>query len=164
MRKNLTLMTCLLLIIGVGRLSAAYTAPQSGKVYRIHNSKNAKVIGEDGIAREFEHQPEEFTPVPVDPKEPPEYRSMIATAYCLTGLTATETQARPGIAASKREWFGRTAKVYRNDGGNVGELIGTYVIEDTGGRAIRNGSVIDIWLPTEAEWWSDRKSESGTSR
>lgn len=53
MRKNLTLMTCLLLIIGVGRLSAAYTAPQSGKVYRIHNSKNAKVIGEDGIAREL---------------------------------------------------------------------------------------------------------------
>ena len=105
----------------------------------------------DGIAREFEHHPEEFTPVPVDPKEPPEYRSMIATAYCLTGLTATETQARPGIAASKREWFGKTAKVYRNDGGNVGELIGTYVIEDTGGRAIRNGSVIDIWLPTEAE-------------
>ena len=53
MRKNLTLMTCLLLILGVGRLSAAYTAPQSGKVYRIHNSKNAKVIGEDGIAREL---------------------------------------------------------------------------------------------------------------
>lgn len=53
MRKNLTLMTCLLLILGVGRLSAAYTVPQSGKVYRIHNSKNAKVIGEDGIAREL---------------------------------------------------------------------------------------------------------------
>lgn len=105
----------------------------------------------DGIAREFEHHPEEFTPVPVDPGELPEYRSMIATAYCIDGTTATGTHTRPGVCASKREWFGRTAKVYRNDGGNVGELIGTYTIEDTGGRPIRNGSVIDLWMPTESE-------------
>jgi len=104
----------------------------------------------DGIAREFEHQPEEFTPVPVDPEQP-EYISMIATAYCIDGTTATGTQTRLGVAASKKEWFGRTAKVYKNDGGNVGELIGTYTVEDTGGRSIRNGSVIDLWMPTESE-------------
>ena len=45
-------MACLLLLVGIGTLSAAYTVPQSGKVYRIHNSKSDKVIGEDGIARE----------------------------------------------------------------------------------------------------------------
>jgi len=74
--------------------------------------------------------------------------SMIATAYCLDGTTATGTHTREGIAASKREWFGKTARVYWNDGGKPGELIGEYVIEDTGGRPIRNGSVIDIWMPT----------------
>lgn len=31
----------------------AYTAPQAGKVYRIHNVKSQKVIGEDCIAREL---------------------------------------------------------------------------------------------------------------
>ena len=53
MKKNLTLMTCLLLLLGVAQASAAYTDPVSGKVYRIHNGKSAKVIGEDGIAREL---------------------------------------------------------------------------------------------------------------
>lgn len=101
------------------------------------------------IAAEFEEHGQDILSGNTEPE--PVYHSMIATAYCLTGLTATETQARPGIAASKREWFGKTAKVYKNQDGNVGELIGEYVIEDTGGKAIRNGSVIDIWLPTEAE-------------
>ena len=101
------------------------------------------------IAAEFEEHGQDILSGDTEPE--PVYHSMIATAYCLTGLTATETQTRPGIAASKREWFGKTAKVYKNQDGNVGELIGEYVIEDTGGKAIRNGSVIDIWLPTEAE-------------
>lgn len=101
------------------------------------------------IAAEFEEHGQDILSGNTEPE--PVYHSMIATAYCLTGLTATETQARPGIAASKREWFGKTAKVYKNQDGNVGEFIGEYVIEDTGGKAIRNGSVIDIWLPTEAE-------------
>jgi 3D (Asp-Asp-Asp) domain-containing protein len=99
------------------------------------------------IAAEFEEHGQDI----LSGNTEPVYHSMIATAYCLTGLTATETQTRPGIAASRREWFGKTAKVYKNQDGNVGELIGTYVIEDTGGKAIRNGSVIDIWMPTEAE-------------
>lgn len=101
------------------------------------------------IAAEFEEHRQDVLSGNTEPE--PVYHSMIATAYCLTGLTATETQTRPGIAASKREWFGKTAKVYKNQDGNIGELIGEYVIEDTGGKAIRNGSVIDIWLPTKAE-------------
>jgi 3D (Asp-Asp-Asp) domain-containing protein len=84
-------------------------------------------------------------------KSQAEMHSMIATAYCLNGTTATGTQTRVGIAASKREWFGKTVRVYWNDGGQAGSLIGEYVIEDTGGRPIRNGSVIDIWMPTKDE-------------
>lgn len=53
MKKNLTLMTCLVLLLGVGRVYAAFTEPQAGKVYRIHNVNFDKVIGEDGIAREL---------------------------------------------------------------------------------------------------------------
>lgn len=77
--------------------------------------------------------------------------SMIATAYCLDGTTATGTHTRQGVAAGKREWFGKTVRVYWNDNGQPGSLIGEYTIEDTGGKAIRNGSVIDIWMPTRDE-------------
>lgn len=101
------------------------------------------------LAREFEHDASEVDVIKEFP--PKEYHSMIATAYCLNGTTASNTHTRPGICASKREWFGKTAKVYRNVDGHPGELIGVYTVEDTGGRPIRNGSVIDIWLPTEDE-------------
>lgn len=103
-----------------------------------------------GVAREFEHGIEDSR---VEKPQLPdsEWHSMIATAYCLTGITATNTKARLGIAASKREWFGKKAMVYWNDNGSPGELIGEYTIEDTGGEPIQNGSVIDIWLPTESE-------------
>ena len=84
-------------------------------------------------------------------KSQTEMHSMIATAYCLNGTTATGTQTRIGVAASKREWFGKTVRVYWNDGGQAGSMIGEYVIEDTGGKPIRNGSVIDIWMPTREE-------------
>lgn len=100
-----------------------------------------------GLAREFEHDGSEVEVI----RETREYHSMIATAYCIDGITASNTHTRPGICASKREWFGKTAKIYRNVDGHPGELIGVYTIEDTGGRPIRNGSVIDIWLPTEDE-------------
>lgn len=80
-----------------------------------------------------------------------QYHSMIATAYCLTGSTATGTTPRLGVAASKPSWFGKQVNVYTNNAGQPGKLIGTYTIEDTGGEPIRTGSVIDIWLPTEDE-------------
>ena len=104
-----------------------------------------------GLAREFEHGFESKIEKPEGKAQEHKYHSMIATAYCLTGSTATGTTPRTGIAASKPAWFGKTVKVYWNDGGKPGSLIGTYTIEDTGGEPIRTGSVIDIWLPTESE-------------
>lgn len=79
------------------------------------------------------------------------YIRMKATAYCLNGTTATQTQTRKGICAGKREWFGRYAVVYADNNGEIGNLIGIYKVEDTGGEAIRSGRVLDIWMPTEAE-------------
>lgn len=76
---------------------------------------------------------------------------MTATAYCLNGTTATGTQTRHGVAAGKREWFGKTVRVYHNNDGAPGDLIGEYVIEDTGGSPIRKGHVIDIWMSTRDE-------------
>lgn len=77
---------------------------------------------------------------------------MQATAYCLNGTTATGTQTRRGIAASKREWFGKTVEIFEADkNGKPVTFIGEYVIEDTGGKAIKNGKVIDIWMETEEE-------------
>ena len=103
-----------------------------------------------GFAREFEHSIDDSR-IEKPERETQEhtYHSMIATAYCLTGSTATGTTPRLGVAASKPAWFGKQVKVYWNDGGKPGSLIGTYTIEDTGGAPIRNGSVIDIWLPDE---------------
>lgn len=100
-----------------------------------------------GIASEFEEHEQDAS----SRESMSAYRSMIATAYCLNGTTASGTQTRRGIAAGKREWFGKTAKVYWNDNGTVGELIGEYIIEDTGSTPIKNGSVIDIWMPTRDE-------------
>lgn len=79
------------------------------------------------------------------------YIPMTATAYCINGTTATGTHTRPGICAGKREWFGKTAVVYADNNGEIGDLIGIYKVEDTGGKNIRNGKVLDIWLPTEDE-------------
>lgn len=77
---------------------------------------------------------------------------MQATAYCINGTTASGTQTRVGVAASKREWLGKTAKVYRVDkDGNPTSLIGTYSIEDTGGKSISSGKVIDLWFSTYEE-------------
>ena len=45
-------MTCLFLLLGTSTLHAAYTTPEAGKVYRIHNVRAGKVIGEDCIARQ----------------------------------------------------------------------------------------------------------------
>lgn len=104
-----------------------------------------------GLACEFEHGFDSKIEKPEGKTQEHKYHSMIATAYCLTGSTATGTTPRTGIAASKPAWLGKTVKVYWNDGGKPGALIGTYVIEDTGGAPIRNGSVIDVWLPSEDE-------------
>lgn len=106
----------------------------------------------DVMAREFEHGIHDSRiEKPEREEEPKELHSMVATAYCLTGSTATGTTPRPGVAASRPAWFGRTVRVYANNNGKPGKLIGTYTVEDTGGEPIQTGSVIDIWLPTEDE-------------
>lgn len=104
------------------------------------------------FAREFEHEAHN-SKIEKPERETQEhtYHSMIATAYCLTGSTATGTTPRLGVAASIPAWFGRTVRVYTNNNGKPGKLIGTYTVEDTGGEPIQTGSVIDIWLPTEDE-------------
>ena len=106
----------------------------------------------DVMAREFEHGITDSKVEKPELEEPPkEYHSMVATAYCLTGSTATGTTPRLGVAASRPAWFGRTVRVCTNNNGKPGKLIGTYTVEDTGGEPIQTGSVIDIWLPTEDE-------------
>lgn len=79
------------------------------------------------------------------------YLPMTATAYCIDGTTATGTHTRKGICAGKREWFGKTAVVYSDNDGEIGNLIGIYKVEDTGGKPIRNGQILDIWMPTYDE-------------
>ena len=106
----------------------------------------------DIMAREFEHGITDSKVERPERKEPHgELHSMVATAYCLTGSTATGTTPRLGVAASRPAWFGKQVRVYTNNAGQPGKLIGTYTIEDTGGEPISTGSVIDIWLPTESE-------------
>ena len=53
MKKNLFFTACMCLLLGTSSLYAAYTVPESGKVYRIHNVKSEKVISEDCIARQL---------------------------------------------------------------------------------------------------------------
>ena len=74
---------------------------------------------------------------------------MHATAYCIEGKTYSGKHTRRGIAAASKEYIGKTALVYqRLPGDEVGDLIGIYEIEDTGGtEGLTSGNVIDIWCP-----------------
>lgn len=82
----------------------------------------------------------------------PEYKKMQATAYCLTGKRCDGGAVRRGIASAAPEYYGMTAAVYINDDGKPGEFLGWYEILDTGGNeGIRNGTVLDIWMPTYEE-------------
>ena len=78
-----------------------------------------------------------------------------ATAYCLTGTTASGTQTTEGrTVAGKRAWFGKTIHIWLDDGSGETKpenFIGTYIVEDTGGEPIKAGRVIDIYMPKEAD-------------
>lgn len=73
-----------------------------------------------------------------------------ATAYCITGTTATGEWTKDNhTVASKREWFGRVMVLYIDDGDHQikpGNYIGTYVVSDTGSEPIRDGRVIDVYI------------------
>ena len=53
MKKRLLTFMAVSLFLGTNLLLAAYTKPESGKIYRIHNVKYGKVMGENAIAREL---------------------------------------------------------------------------------------------------------------
>lgn len=74
-----------------------------------------------------------------------------ATAYCLTGTTASgvKTKAHHTVA-SKREWFGKVMIIYEDKGDHLihpENYIGSYVVEDTGSEPIKKGYVVDIYIP-----------------
>lgn len=80
---------------------------------------------------------------------PPPYVGGHATAYCVSGVTASGEVTRNGICAGKKEWIGKTIILYqRLPDNSVGEMIGMYECLDTGGTdGIREGRVIDVWCP-----------------
>lgn len=74
-----------------------------------------------------------------------------ATAYCVTGTTATGTQTTEGrTIAGHPNWYGYTAYVWEDKGNGIEEenFLGSFTVEDTGkkGGQVRNGKVVDIYL------------------
>lgn len=63
------------------------------------------------------------------------------TCYCTGTITATGKRVREGMISSSREHFGQSANLYTE----AGELIGTFVCEDTGGKPIKQGKVLDVY-------------------
>lgn len=86
---------------------------------------------------------------------------MHATAYTLTGITASGQETRHGICASgNREWLGKTVIIYqRTPDNDIGECIGYYEVLDTG----CSKHVIDVWCDgkDEAQKFMDKVYENG---
>lgn len=71
------------------------------------------------------------------------------TCYCPEScpgtVTASGARVREGILASNREHLGDGAMLYLKDG----TFLGFYESLDVGGTdGIRNGKVIDVWMPS----------------
>lgn len=78
-----------------------------------------------------------------------QYIPMDATAYCYGSTRCDGGNTYDGICAAKKEWYGKVAAIYEDDGsGNLGKFIGYYECLDTGGEAIREGKTIDIYHPS----------------
>ena len=93
-------------------------------------------------------------------EEQPELYQMHATAYVLTGITASGQETRQGICASgNREWIGKTIILYQRKEDDVGEIIGIYECLDTG----CSKNVIDVWCDgmDEAQNFMNRVYEDG---
>jgi hypothetical protein len=73
------------------------------------------------------------------------------TCYCTGTITATGKRVREGMISSSREHFGQSANLYTESG----ELIGTFVCEDTGGKPIKQGKVLDVYRNDidGVHWW-----------
>ena len=63
------------------------------------------------------------------------------TCYCTGTITATGKRVREGMISSSREHFGQKANLYTESG----EYIGTFICEDTGGKPIKQGKVLDVY-------------------
>ena len=72
-----------------------------------------------------------------------------ATAYIVSGTTASGSQTRNGICAGAKEYLGCVIVIYqRLPDNSLGDYIGTYECLDTGGTdGLKNGTVIDVWQP-----------------
>lgn len=72
-----------------------------------------------------------------------------ATAYCNEegNLTSTGTKTTENLTcAFAPKYYGWSVDVYEDDNGKVGKFIGTYIVQDTGSKPIREGKVIDIYM------------------
>lgn len=90
-------------------------------------------------------------------KELDEPFKISTTAYCCGTTTCIGVPVREGICAVKKEWIGKTALIYANNDGEIGELLGIYECLDTGFGAdsdgdgigsIQEGKLIDVYFPT----------------
>lgn len=79
-------------------------------------------------------------------------RAFRATAYCLSGKTASGRTVRRGIVAADTRVLPLGTRVRLT----AGKYTGNYVVADTGGRI--KGRVLDIWVPScaEARSWGRR--------
>lgn len=79
------------------------------------------------------------------------------TGYCDYGYTKSGEYVREGIVAGKKEWLGKSCKIYSvNSDGTCGEVIGDYEFLDTGygiNGSLLNGTSIDVWFPSEDAVW-----------
>lgn len=85
-------------------------------------------------------------PVRVRPPQPAGKEAhFTATAYSISGQTASGTQTRPGIVAADPAVLPLGSKIRVRD---AGAYSGDYVVQDTGGKI--RGRKIDIYVPKHA--------------
>ena len=98
-----------------------------------------------------------FSTITTTAKELDEPFKISTTAYCCGTTTCTGVPVREGICAVKKEWIGKTALIYANNDGKIGELLGIYECLDTGFGAdsdgdgigsIQEGKLIDVYFST----------------
>lgn len=78
----------------------------------------------------------------------PVQQQIEVTAYCYGTTRCDGGAVRIGICAGKKDWYGKVAAIYLDNGGSPGEFLGYFEILDTGGdERIKNGTVLDIYIP-----------------